>query len=161
LPQVPGISDGISYSTPNLAPMPQGGRLAEFDEYRCFPVTTSLSKDQFITAYDVVPGNAALVHHVVAFLIDPAKVTKSGKTNAEVMQALDALEPNRVGWPCYGMAGEGVEVEAVPAVWAPGQGPVVYAGNVGVRQKVSHQLVVQIHYNLTDPKLAGQTDSTT
>ena len=160
-PKIPHLDDGTSYQTPTLAPVPQGGQLAEFDEYRCFPVDTALTKDQFITGYEVLPGNAAIVHHVIAFLIDPAKVTKTGKTNAQLMQELDAKDPDRVGWQCFGQAGDNVEVESAPVTWAPGQGPVLYPPNMGVAQKTTYKLVIQVHYNLADPQHRGESDSTT
>ena len=160
-PSLPGIEGATTYQTPMLVPVAQGNALAEFDEYRCFPLDTGLDQDTFITAYDVLPGNPAIVHHLVAFLVDPAKMSPTGKTNAEVMAELDATDPDRIGWPCFGMAGEGVAVDAVPAVWAPGQGPVVYPGDVGVKLKKDHKIVVQMHYNLADEKLKGQSDSTT
>jgi hypothetical protein len=98
---------------------------------------------------------------VVAFVVDPNKKTASGMTNAEAMKMLDDSDPDRVGWPCYSLAGQGVEVDSVPAIWAPGQGPVVYPYGLGVRQRATDQLVVQIHYNLFDETKRGQSDSTT
>jgi hypothetical protein len=165
LPPVPHLQDGTDYKTPNLMPVAAGGQIAEFDEYRCFPMPATLDKDQFITGYEVTPGNPAIVHHALVFLVDPSKVTKSGKTNAEVMQALDAgmdaNEANRVGWPCYGLAGQGVEVESLPVSWAPGQGVVRFPDKMGVPQRKTDLVIVQIHYNLADPKHRGEADSTT
>src|SRR6185436_3282534 len=107
-PQLPHLESGIDYKTSTLMPVAEGGKLAEFDEYRCFPMPAQLDKDQFITGYEVTPGNAAIVHHALVFLVNPDEVTGSGKTNREVMQALDAgmdaNEANRVGWPCFGLA---------------------------------------------------------
>jgi hypothetical protein len=159
-PKIPGLEGGLLYQTPNLAPEAQGGQLAEYDEYRCFPADDKLTKDAFITGYEVLPGNAALVHHVLAFIVDPAKVTASGKTNAEVMQALDQTDPNRIGWPCFGLAGDGVEVDSVPVAWAPGQGPTIFPDQLGVRQRKGDKLIIQMHYNLADAKLKGQADTT-
>jgi hypothetical protein len=161
--QISHLTEGTDYKTPTLAPVPMGGKLAEFDEYRCFPVETALEADKFITGYEVTPGNAAIVHHVVAFVIDPEKKPEKamGKTNAELMKALDDSDPDRVGWPCFGLAGEGVEIDSIPVVWAPGQGTVNYPSKMGVRHRKTDKLVIQLHYNLSDPKLAGQTDSTT
>ena len=165
LPPVPHLENGTDYKTPSLMPVAEGGRLAEFDEYRCFPMPSTLDKDQFITGYEVTPGNPAIVHHALVFLVDPAKVTQSGKTNAEVMQALDAgmdaNEANRVGWPCFGLAGQGVEVESLPVSWAPGQGVVRFPDKMGVPQRKTDQVIIQIHYNLVDPKHRGEADSTT
>jgi hypothetical protein len=162
-PKIPAIEGGTDYKTPLLAPQPAGGALAQYDEYRCFPLDSGLASDKFITGYDVLPGNPKIVHHVVVFIIDPEKKPEmgGGKTNAEIMQALDAQDPDRIGWPCFGLAGEGVEVDSVPAVWAPGQGPVSYPMKLGVRQRKTDKVVIQLHYNLSDPSLKGMTDSTT
>jgi hypothetical protein len=165
LPPTPHLETGTDYTTPTLMPVAEGTQLAEFDEYRCFAMDAKLAGNQFITGYEVTPGNPAIVHHALAFVIDPAKVTKSGKTNAEVIQALDAgansADANRIGWPCFGLAGDGVEIESVPASWAPGQGPVRFPDKMGVPQKKSDLLVIQIHYNLADPMHRGEADSTT
>jgi hypothetical protein len=142
-------------------PVAQGGVLAESDEYRCFALDSNLDRDAFITAYEVLPGTPALVHHVVAFLVDPDKVTRKGQSNAAVMAALDAEDGDRIGWPCFGMAGKDVEVESVPIIWAPGLGPVTYPGGMGVLHRARHKLVIQMHYNLADARVRGMSDSTT
>jgi hypothetical protein len=165
IPQVPGIEGGTDYKTPVIQPVAEGGKLAEYDEYRCFMMDQKLDRDRFITGYDVLPGNAAIVHHALVFLIDPTQVTAAKKTNAEVIAALDAGEngsdANRIGWPCFGLAGQGVQVDSIPVSWAPGQGPVRFPEKMGVPQKKDHLMVIQIHYNLADPKHHGESDSTT
>ncbi|MBK7860104.1 MAG: hypothetical protein IPJ65_16120 [Archangiaceae bacterium] len=146
--------------TPNLVPVAQGGQLAELDEYRCYVAEVPAGQAGYLTGYEVTPGNAALVHHVLGFVIDPAKQVTGGHTNAEVMAALDAQDPDRTGWPCYGLAGDGVAVESVPISWAPGQGPVSYPTGVGAALKATDKLVLQVHYNLADPSVRGQSDQT-
>jgi hypothetical protein len=148
-----------AWPTPTITPVAQGGALAEVDEYRCFPVETGASKDSFITGYEVAPGAAELVHHVVVFLVDPERRSEKGVTNAALMKTLDDEDGGRPGWPCYSAAGEGVSVDAVPVVWAPGQGPVVYPG-IGVVQSRRQVAVIQMHYNLADPRVRGLSDST-
>ena len=76
------------------------------------------------------------------------------------MQALDDASPDRLGWPCFGAAGDSVDVSGVPVTWAPGQGIVEYPSGMGVPIKTTDKLVIQIHYNLADPASAGKTDST-
>jgi hypothetical protein len=163
-----GLGEAREWKTPTIVPVADGGQLAEFDEYRCFSFDSNLDKETFITGYDVIPGTPALVHHLVAFLVDPAQKTKSGKTNAELMAALDQADPDRAGWTCFGGAGDEIEIEAVPAVWAPGQGAMVYPGGLGVQHRPEHKLVVQMHYNLAGHSghggaaaVAGLSDSTT
>jgi hypothetical protein len=159
-PPIPGVTDGDVYQTPATAPRPPGGKLGASDEIRCFPFASKRTADGFITAYDIRPGNEALVTDVAVFLVDPARRTRDGRSNAQVMKALDDGDP-AAGWPCIAQAGEGVEVDAIAAVWAPGTGPVSFPGNSGVRHPRADQLVIQVHYNLADPRLAGMTDTTT
>jgi hypothetical protein len=107
----------------------------------------------------VVPGNHQLVHHVIGFLIDPNAPALVG-TNAEMMAALDAEDPDRDGWPCFGAAGEGVSVESVPIQWGPGAGAVTFARGAGIRVQRDRELVVQVHYNMATAGSEGQTDQT-
>lgn len=147
---LPVLEGATEFSLPEFLPQIAGGPLAEFDEYRCLPVPTQLDADTFVTGYDVAPGNAQLVHHVIAFVVDPEHVTESGQTNQQVIDALRAADPNpeRIGWPCFSSAGEGVEVESAPAVWAPGQGIVEYPNGLGVPLRRGRLLVTQVHYNM-------------
>jgi hypothetical protein len=157
-PAIPGISDGDEYVTPAIVPRAQG---TSSEEYRCYPLGTRRSADGFITAFDIRPGNAALVYHVMALLVDPDRTTRDGRSNAVVMQALDDADPDRPGWPCQGLAGEGVEVEAIPGIWAPGTGPVSYPANAGVLHRKNVQVVLQVFYSVADPRLVGMSESTT
>lgn len=158
IPSSPGIASPTVIETPDFVPEIQGGALAEFDEYRCFLVDPQLPADRFLTAYDVVPGNEAIVHHVLVMPVDPTLPVGGGQTNADVMAALDAESPDRDGWPCFGEAGEGVENSGIPVVWAPGQGVVGFPEGTGLRIQQHEVLVVQVHYNLADPATIGQSD---
>lgn len=161
VPELPGLDNPTEFSTPMFEPEIQGGELAEFDEYRCFLVDPGLTEDRYLTAYDVVPGNEALVHHVLVMPVDPNLMVSGSQTNAEVMAALDDESPDRDGWPCFGEAGDGVETEGIPVAWAPGQGVVDYPEGTGLTVGAGHQLVIQVHYNLADPATHGQSDQTT
>ena len=154
-------TDALSVTTPTFIPEIAGGELAEFDEYRCFLLDPGVDEDTFLTGFEVLPGNAALVHHVLAFPVDLTRNVGGGQTNADVIAALDAASPNRDGWPCYSMAGEGVDVDGVPVTWAPGTGAVLYPAGSGVEFPGGNQVVVQVHYNLARPEVRGQSDSTT
>jgi hypothetical protein len=156
-PELPTLGEGRAWSTPEFTPTVQDGALAQFDEYRCFRVELGLSGDSWVTGWEVTPGNPQLVHHLIAFIVDPAAQTANG-SNDEIMQALDAESPDRDGWPCYGAAGESVRVESSPVVWAPGAGAVGYPYGVGIRLRQNRQLVVQVHYNLARAEARGQSD---
>ncbi len=159
-PPLPGLGAGLTLRTPEFSPSPAGGPLAEFDEYRCFLVDPKLDRDQFLTGYEVTPGNAPLVHHVLAMPVDLDALGQDGVTrNGDLIAALDGESPDREGWPCFSQAGEGVAVEALPVTWAPGMGAVEYPANTGVRVAAGRKIVIQVHYNLHDSELAGQSDS--
>ncbi len=159
---LPTLEGATELTLPEFTPAVDGSAVALFDEYRCFLVEPELDALSFITGYDVAPGNSAIVHHVLGFIVDPELVTQDGRSNAEVMQALDEEGPNpeRPGWSCFGAAGDGVDVEAVPVTWAPGQGVVNYKAGIGVPFVPGRKLVVQVHYNLADSATVGQSDQT-
>jgi hypothetical protein len=159
-PPRPGLEGGIEFKTPMFAPVPLGTQIAAHDDYRCFLVEPGRTSDTFITGYDVVPGNAAIVHHVIGMVVDPNALGQGGKTNAAIMKELDDRSPDIIGWDCFGGAGEGVGEKSSPVDWAPGQGVVAYPAGMGVPLRRTDKLVVQIHYNLADPHLRGMMDST-
>jgi hypothetical protein len=161
LPPQPTLAGAVDLATPLFAPVAQGGQLAEFDEYRCFAMDAPIASDSYLTGYAVTPGDASIVHHVLAFVVDPQTPGHDGRTNAAIMQALDDASPDRLGWPCFGGAGDNIEESGLPVTWAPGQGIVEYPTGMGAPIKTTDKLVIQIHYNLADPAAAGKTDSTT
>jgi len=165
VPPLAALGSATPYHSPKFTPVIQGGPLTAADEYRCFEVDSALDAQRFITGYEVTPGNAAIIHHVLAFVIDPAAktelATEPDLTNAELMARLHEASPEREGWPCFGMAGDGVTVKSAPVVWAPGQGPVEYPVKSGVPLSPTDKLVIQIHYNFHDMSLVGQSDQTT
>jgi hypothetical protein len=161
LPTKPALEGALDIETPMFAPVPQGGALAEFDDYRCFLLDPPNASNAFLTGYDVVPGDPSIVHHVLVFAVDPATMGSGGRTNAAIMQELDGASPDRLGWPCFGGAGDGIDISGVPVTWAPGQGVVNYPNGMGFPVSTTDKLVVQMHYNLVDPASAGKTDSTT
>lgn len=161
VPEVPSLEDPTEIQTPDFIPEIQGGELAEFDEYRCFLIDPQLPADRFLTGYDVLPGNDAIVHHVLAMPVDPELEVGGGQTNADVMQALDEESPDRDGWPCFGEAGEGVEISGIPVVWAPGQGVVEFPEGTGLRIAANEQIAIQVHYNLANAGNIGMSDQST
>ncbi|HEX7453261.1 MAG TPA: hypothetical protein VF294_13290 [Polyangiaceae bacterium] len=165
VPPLPSIGDATPYKSPKFTPVVQGGPLTAADEYRCFELDSGVEAQRFITGYEVTPGNAAIIHHVLGFIVDPTAKTElkaePDLTNGQLMDRLHAATPDRDGWPCFGMAGDGVTVSAAPVVWAPGQGPVVFPVKSGVPLKPTDKVVLQIHYNMHDMSLVGQSDQTT
>jgi mono/diheme cytochrome c family protein len=111
------------------------------DDYRCFLVDWPASETTYVTGFGAVPGNAAIVHHVIAFIAKP--------DNLATYEALDAADAEP-GWACFG--GPGGEAMGPSKVawlggWAPGgTGQDVPAGT-GIEVPVGSKLIVQVHYN--------------
>ena len=161
VPVPESIGPALSATTPEIVPEAAGDLLTMNDEYRCFVLDPGIEQDGFVTASSVEPGNPALVHHVLGVIVDPDEVNDEGLTNLEAITALDAESPDRPGWPCLTLFGEGLEPKAIPIVWAPGQGVTELPEGTGVAVEAGDLMVAQIHYNLYDPNLDGQSDSTT
>jgi hypothetical protein len=54
------------------------------DVYRCFVLPTGLTTDKFITAFEALPGNRGIVHHVLVYA-----------DTTGVSTQLDANDPGR------------------------------------------------------------------
>ncbi|HEU4405604.1 MAG TPA: hypothetical protein VFS43_09965 [Polyangiaceae bacterium] len=154
--------DYEEFRSPDFEPRVEGGADHAHDEYRCFLLDPQLAADRFVTGYEVAPGNDAIVHHVAVLSVDPDApgYFDDGRTNRELMRALDDESPDRAGWPCYSAAGDGVSIAGNPVTWAPGQGAVTYPDGLGLRVAAGQQLVMQVHYNLADHDLVGQRAQT-
>lgn len=119
------------------------------DDYRCFVVEPEFQGTRYLTAFEVHPGNARLVHHAIIFAPISADAGKQAR-------ALDGVEEGP-GYTCFGTAG----VLALPVmVWAPGTGATHYPEGTGIPLVGETPLVVQIHYNLLAGE-AGESDRTT
>lgn len=116
------------------------------DDYRCFLVDPQVATDQFITGYEVVPGDSRVVHHVIAYTLE----TDAAQTQAE---ALDAQDPGP-GYTCYG--GPGVNGRFTIG-WAPGGGPTRLPTDTGLRVPGNRKIVMQIHYNVAGGAFPDQT----
>jgi mono/diheme cytochrome c family protein len=103
--------------------------------------------DDFASGYEIVPGNRAVVHHVVGYLVDLDRVVADGRTNRQVLRELDAESADVDGWPCFD-AGRGVEIDSMPISWVPGTGVVEFPAGTGLRLRPNQAVVAQVHYNL-------------
>lgn len=129
---------------------PGGG----LDDYRCFLVDPGLTERTFVTGSNVLPGNPAVVHHAILYVVAPDQVAAAERH--------DAATSGR-GWTCFGggalpnRSGSAVQdLDSAPwlAGWAPGGGETVSRGGVGKLLEPGSRIVLQLHYNLregTDP----------
>ena len=161
-PPLPTLAPATDYQTPLIVPVADASNpLGSEDEYRCFPFDPGIPADQFITGYQVVPGNPAIVHHVSLYVVKPAAPSYlEGKSNEDLMTAYDAASPDRPGWDCFGAAGYGILIDSFPVTWAPGQLVVEYPEGAGIAVAPTDRFVVQLHYNLHSRPRPGASDST-
>jgi hypothetical protein len=108
------------------------------DSYVCFSLPTGLTQDRIIKAFEIVAGNPAIVHHVIA------NVDTIGNTT-------DDLSGN-----CYNISGDfsigGFAPGAPPCIF-PSRAPL----KMGIRIKKGSKIVLQVHYPAGS---AGQKDNT-
>lgn len=117
------------------------------DDYRCFVVDPGNATDKFLTAYEVIPGDPRVVHHVIAFALDTAAA------DAEAA-ALDAAEPGP-GYTCFG--GPNVNASRFVAGWAPGGQATHFPAGTGLKLTGGRKMVLQVHYNLAGGAFPDQT----
>lgn len=122
------------------------------DEYRCFVVDAGLTENQFLTGYDVHPGNTQRVHHLIVY-------APTNDTEASRAMDLDLAEGDATdGYTCYG----GARVQAQPIVlWAPGAGATTFPRGTGIEMTAGRPLIMQIHYNNQVEGTVPNTDRTT
>jgi mono/diheme cytochrome c family protein len=113
------------------------------DVYQCFVIPSGLLTDKFITAFEAVPGNRSMVHHVLVY----ADTTGT-------CASLDAASPGP-GYVNFG--GVGTNSAILLGGWVPGSAPIQYPNNFGVRIPHNADIVLQIHY---PAGTAGLVDST-
>jgi len=132
---------------------PDGG----LDDYRCFLLDPGLTEDVFVTGSDVLPGNPAVVHHAILFVVSPDGVAAA--------EAHDAATPGQ-GWTCFGgaalpaaggSAAAGLNSAPWLAAWAPGGGETVFRSRTGRRLAAGSRIVLQMHYDLREGTKPDET----
>lgn len=122
------------------------------DDYRCFLLDPEVTKDAFVTGFNVLPGNVDVVHHVILFRVPPELVAEAEQKDA----ATDGQ-----GWTCFGTSGMGSGGDSIDdapwlGAWAPGGAEQLYGDGLGERFDAGSRIVMQVHYNL----LAGAEPDT-
>ncbi len=115
------------------------------DVYQCFVVPSGLAANEFISAFEAIPGNREIVHHVLVY---------ADTTQAHVCAGLDAASPGP-GYVSFGGVGE--ESAIMLGGWVPGTAPLKYPTGFGVKLPAGSDIVIQIHYPAGS---SGYQDST-
>ena len=114
------------------------------DVYRCFVIPTSFPEDRWVTKVEWAPGDRKLVHHILSYI-----------DTTSAADALDRRDPGP-GYTCFG--GPGFNPAGGLSGWAPGIQPRVTQDGVGMLLPKGAKVVVQMHYNNTEPE--SRTDRT-
>lgn len=114
------------------------------DVYQNFVFKTDYDQDMYLSAYEILPGNRRVVHHVLMFL-----------DSHGISEKLDATQPGPGYESALGLPG------FVPkgglGGWAPGNAPhVLEDGIVRVLPK-GNRIVMQVHYHKTGKVELDQT----
>jgi hypothetical protein len=125
------VDIGLKNPTQSNAPTAPYALKGQSDQFRCFVLDPKLATDQYLTGYDITPGNKTIVHHALIF----------SAAAGEIKQTLDASG----SYDCFG--GPGLANPKLIAAWAPGTGAVVLPANVGLPLKAGTQFVMQVHYH--------------
>lgn len=113
------------------------------DLYRSFAMPTNSTVDQFITAFEVVPGNRQVVHHVLVY-----------QDTSDIALQLDSLDP-LPGFNSFG--GIGSPSAKLIGAWVPGAEPVFYPAGMGIKLLAGANIIFQLHYPVGT---SFQSDST-
>jgi len=106
------------------------------DDYHCFVMDWNETTTKYITGFRANPGDARVVHHVIAYLATPKDVS--------AVQALDDAEAGD-GYTCFG--GSGVNSAEWVGAWAPGSLGTDFPMGTGIKIGAGSKIILQVHYN--------------
>lgn len=130
-------------------------KMNDTDTYQCFVMNPGNTTDLMVKGYEVTPGNLAVVHHVLAYVVTADQVAQ--------LEALDAQD-QKLGYGCQtgGVGIQGATRNQI-AGWVPGQYPSRMPADTALVLPANGRLVVQIHYNLNalnDPTVSPMDRTT-
>ncbi len=128
-----------SAGTPDAVLQPPVGyalQTGSDDVYRCFPMAVDSTSDLYVRGYEVLPGNRAIVHHVLIFI-------------DQFNQSASLERGDGPGYSCFGGAGFLSGLGGLGG-WVPGASPQMFPLGTGVRIPKGSRIVMQVHYSLLD-----------
>jgi hypothetical protein len=138
-PEPLSFSDTWSAGTPDMVVQPPTSYAVQTgsdDIYRCFPMTVNSDSDVYVRGYEVLPGNRAIVHHVLLFTDELGQSA-----------ALEGKDSGP-GYSCFGGTGFLTGLGGLGG-WVPGASPQMFPIGTGVRIAKGTRIVMQVHYSLT------------
>jgi hypothetical protein len=186
LPARPAYTEGWTIGQPDAVlamqedyPLPATGTIA----YQYFEVPTNFTEDKWIQAFEVRPGNRAVVHHVIVYARPPARPQPA--SNNESPERRDAAGQRERAKPVISFA-EGMEIPAgqtggpeLPAEkrkpigpndrpapkmlgplvggYVPGNGARIYATGTATKLAAGSTLIFQVHYTTKGKETSDRT----
>ena len=121
--------------------------------YQYYVLDPKLTEDKWVTAAECIPGNPAVVHHIIAFVVSPelAKDLPDGHFAAPEKPGLKTL-PN--GQKAVGLPADASKQIAIMRSWltnylvatAPGTPPMILRNGMGKLVPAGSKIVFQMHY---------------
>ncbi len=135
------------------------------DLFRCFVLPTGLKEDKYIVAYEVKPGNAAVVHHSLNYFDTTGKARQlqlKEQNREKAGEEADRGPGYNVGMGVGFIPNAADTKPGLPPIgffggWAPGQLPPRLPEGSGVWLPKEAEVVLQIHYHRTGK---AETDRT-
>ena len=112
------------------------------DNYRCFLLPGTFANDTYITAVNIQPGQASIVHHVQIHTIPSAGVAQA--------QQMDGTDGNP-GWDCNGTTSI-ISGDYNLFSWRPGTQTAVFEPGDAVMVDAGTAVIMQVHYNTQNLK---------
>lgn len=113
---------------PKIEKIPASGVIPY--RYQLAPIT--IDKDMWVQATEARPGNAEVVHHIIAYVRTPQMESKK----------------NRRGFNVFDKEGR----VRILAGWAPGDMPQIFPEGVGRKIPKGSQIIFEVHYTPTGKK---------
>jgi hypothetical protein len=110
------------------------------DEFVCFTLDLGLTEDAYLTAFEVIPEDLSVVHHVLV------GVDVSGDSAA--LAGDDGI------YECFG--GFGIDATFIGG-WVPSAEPIRAPQHSGFRVPAGSRLLLQMHYHLLDEQRSDAT----
>ena len=145
-PALPSFVAGWQNGQPDVVLQPETkyDLAAEGDDvYRCFVIPTNYDTDRYVAAMEVRPGNAAVVHHVIAYLDTTGQAREK-----------DAADPGP-GYTSFG--GIGFMPSGSLGGWAPGLNARLTPAGSGLLLPKGADIVLQVHYHKSGKPEVDQT----
>jgi hypothetical protein len=103
------------------------------DDYRCFVLDWPETTTKYITGFRASPGNATIVHHVIAFIAGPNQAASlASKSGPE-------------GYKCFG--GPNANITGILGTWTPGDAGGDFPDTTGIQIDPGSKIILQVHYN--------------